>query len=59
MYSVYKHTCPNNKVYIGITSRKPEKRWKNGYGYIDTEIFIDYESITKANDDVNCNIKED
>ena len=29
-YSVYKHTCPNNKVYIGITHRKPSKRWGNG-----------------------------
>lgn len=32
-YCVYKHTSPSNKVYIGITSQKPEKRWKNGYGY--------------------------
>ena len=45
MYSVYKHTCPNNKIYIGITSRKPEKRWKNGYGYIDNEHF--YRAIEK------------
>ena len=32
-YSVYKHTFPNGKVYIGITSLNPEKRWKNGKGY--------------------------
>lgn len=33
-YSVYKHTFPNGKVYIGITSRKPESRWGlNGNGY--------------------------
>jgi len=33
-YVVYKHTSPSNKVYIGITCRKPEKRWcKNGEGY--------------------------
>ena len=32
-YSVYKHTCPNGKVYIGITCRDPEERWKNGRGY--------------------------
>lgn len=33
-YSVYKHTFPNNKVYIGITSRKPKSRWGlNGNGY--------------------------
>lgn len=34
-YSVYKHTFPNGKVYIGITSQKPKKRWKNGYGYLE------------------------
>lgn len=34
-YIVYKHTFPNNKVYIGITSQKnPEVRWgKRGGGY--------------------------
>ena len=33
-YIVYKHTSPNNKVYIGITSQSPERRWrKNGFGY--------------------------
>ena len=32
-YYVYKHTFPNNKVYIGITKQKPEKRWGNGKGY--------------------------
>lgn len=33
-YCVYKHTFPNGKVYIGITSKKPEKRWrKDGKGY--------------------------
>lgn len=31
MYSVYKHTCPNGKIYIGITSRDPEVRWRAGY----------------------------
>ena len=31
---VYKHTCKkNNLVYIGITSRKPNRRWNNGEGY--------------------------
>lgn len=24
-YTVYKHTFPNGKVYIGITKRAPEK----------------------------------
>ena len=34
-YIVYKHTFPNNKIYIGITSQKnPEVRWgKQGGGY--------------------------
>lgn len=32
-YCVYKHIFPNNKVYIGITSQKPERRWNNGRGY--------------------------
>ena len=32
-YTVYKHTSPSGKVYIGITGRKPEKRWDNGNGY--------------------------
>lgn len=33
MYSIYKHTCPNGKIYIGITSQEPEQRWNNGFGY--------------------------
>lgn len=45
MYCVYKHTCPNNKVYIGITSREPNKRWRNGKGYINNEHF--YRAIQK------------
>lgn len=32
-YTVYKHTTPNGKVYIGITSIQPLKRWDNGRGY--------------------------
>lgn len=32
-HSVYKHTSPNGKVYIGITSRNPVVRWANGHGY--------------------------
>lgn len=32
-YSVYKHTSPSGKVYIGITSKKPERRWAKGAGY--------------------------
>lgn len=34
-YKVYKHTFPNGKVYIGITSYRwhESARWKNGEGY--------------------------
>lgn len=33
-YFVYKHTAPNGKVYIGVTTRKPKIRWgKGGNGY--------------------------
>lgn len=39
MYTVYKHTSPSGKVYIGITSRKPEVRWGNGRNYVDNEYF--------------------
>lgn len=44
-WSVYKHTCPNNKVYIGITCRKPENRWNNGKGYKLNKHF--YNAINK------------
>ena len=34
MFTVYKHTFPNNKVYIGITSKKNVyRRWSHGNGY--------------------------
>lgn len=32
-YKVYKHTCPNGKVYIGITHQNPLTRWAGGFGY--------------------------
>ena len=32
-FCVYKHTCPNGKVYIGITSQLPCQRWARGQGY--------------------------
>jgi group I intron endonuclease len=32
-YSVYKHTSPHGKVYIGITSMLPRRRWQYGWGY--------------------------
>ena len=34
IWTVYMHTVPNGKRYIGITSKKPEDRWgKDGSGY--------------------------
>lgn len=44
-YCVYKHTSPNGKVYIGITSMQPERRWNNGVGYSRNNYF--YRAITK------------
>ena len=32
-FIVYRHTCPNNKVYIGITCNSPNRRWRKGKGY--------------------------
>lgn len=33
-YSVYKHTSPSGKVYIGMTSKNPQERWgRNGIAY--------------------------
>lgn len=44
MWTVYKHTAPNGKVYIGITGNKVKNRWRNGHGY-ETQIF--YRAIKK------------
>lgn len=39
-YVVYKHTSPDNKIYIGITGQNPpEKRWANGRGYTQNIYF--------------------
>lgn len=39
-YIVYMHiNKTNGKKYIGITSRKPKSRWKNGQGYIKQKRF--------------------
>lgn len=45
MYLVYKHTCPNGKIYVGITSMIPTLRWNNGKGYSGNEHF--YNAILK------------
>ena len=33
LYCVYKHTSPCGKVYIGVTSLRPDRRWESGSGY--------------------------
>lgn len=45
-YFLYKHTnLINNKVYIGITKQKPNRRWHNGAGYKNNKYF--YNAIQK------------
>ena len=45
-YIIYKHTVPNDKVYIGQTCQKPNKRFgRNGYGYRGSTLF--YNAIQK------------
>lgn len=44
-YTVYRHTSPSGKMYIGLTRQKPERRWQNGIGYIDNPYF--YKAIKK------------
>jgi hypothetical protein len=45
-YLIYKHTNKiNGKSYIGQTSQKATRRWRNGYGYKESPIF--YAAIKK------------
>lgn len=44
-WSVYKHTSPSGKIYIGITSRDPKLRWGYGYKYKEQTYF--YRAIKK------------
>lgn len=32
-WCVYRHKCPDGRVYIGITSQAPDMRWQGGLGY--------------------------
>ena len=32
-FTVYKHAAPDGRIYIGITSVDPVKRWQGGSGY--------------------------
>lgn len=38
-YCVYRHVAPNGKVYIGITSKAPNRRWRDGKGYWQNKHF--------------------
>ena len=38
-YCVYCHISPSGKRYIGVTCRKPERRWDNGNGYKENTYF--------------------
>lgn len=38
-YCVYCHISPSGKRHIGITCRKPQKRWNNGKGYVGNDYF--------------------
>ncbi len=38
-FTVYMHTSPKGKRYIGITSREPKARWRSGWGYIENPHF--------------------
>ena len=38
-WCVYKHTAPSGKIYIGITSLPPKRRWKGGGGYKNNPYF--------------------
>lgn len=46
-FCVYMHKFPNGKMYIGITSKVPEKRWQNGTGYDKNHQSVMYNAIQK------------
>jgi group I intron endonuclease len=39
-YTVYKHTSPTGKVYVGLTRGNLQRRWKGGYGYVKNTHFF-------------------
>ena len=43
-YTVYVHTFPNGKRYVGITCQDVKRRWRDGKGY---EGQVVYDAIIK------------
>lgn len=41
MYTVYMHTTPDNKRYVGVTSKPAVTRWQGGGGYASNLAFAD------------------
>lgn len=41
MYTIYVHTTPDGRKYVGITSMKPNKRFMGGSSYKSNTIFYD------------------
>lgn len=39
IYTVYMHTSPSGKRYVGITKQKPEQRWGKGKNYKNNSYF--------------------
>lgn len=39
LFTIYKHTSPSGKVYIGITCQNVNNRWQNGKIYKDSTYF--------------------
>lgn len=38
-YNVYIHICPNGKRYVGLTTQRLSRRWRNGKGYANNKHF--------------------
>jgi group I intron endonuclease len=38
-WTIYRHKSPSGKIYIGITSRLAEKRWRHGTNYHNCILF--------------------
>ena len=54
-YTVYLHTSPSGKYYVGITKQEPNRRWRNGKGYTKNKYF--YRAIEKYGwDNINHEI---